>query len=46
MLEFVAVNAEFFGPDVTGWNSPRGADAQYKTTLDHPVVVNWPRQGD
>ena len=29
MLECVAVNAEFFGPDVTGWNSPRGADAQY-----------------
>ena len=46
MLEFVAVNAEFFGPDVTGWNSPRGADAQYKTTLDHPVVAAWPRQGD
>jgi ferredoxin len=37
---FLAVNAEFFGPEVTGWGSPRGADDRYKTTLDHPVVAS------
>jgi NAD-dependent dihydropyrimidine dehydrogenase PreA subunit len=46
MQEFVAINAEFFGPNVTGWNSPRGADAQYKTKLDHPRVAAWPRKSD
>lgn len=46
MEEFIAINAEFFGPNVTGWNSPRGADHHYKTTLDHPRVAAWPRKDD
>lgn len=46
MDEFIAINAEFFGPNVTGWNSPRGADDNYKTNLDHPRVTTWPRKDD
>ena len=36
---FLAINAEFFSPMVTGWGSPGGADARYKTTADHPRVA-------
>jgi NAD-dependent dihydropyrimidine dehydrogenase PreA subunit len=39
---FIAVNREFFGPDVTDWGSPRGADRRYTTSMDHPVVTAWP----
>lgn len=36
---FRAVNAEFFGPAVTGWGAPGGADAKHVSTQDHPEVV-------
>ncbi len=35
---FRGANAEFFGPDVTGWGSPGGA-AGHVTQLDHPLVT-------
>ena len=41
---FVDVNSEFFGPAVTGWGSPGGADDQHVTALDHPLVAVWPRR--
>src|SRR5205085_12304414 len=40
---FIQVNAEFFGPNVTVWGSPGGADAKHRTDRDHPVVTDWPR---
>jgi NAD-dependent dihydropyrimidine dehydrogenase PreA subunit len=43
--EFVQVNAEFFGPAVTGLGSPGGADADTVSAPDHPVVAAWPRRG-
>lgn len=36
---FLAVNAEFFGPDVTGWGSPGGADHRFVTDRDHALVA-------
>lgn len=39
---WLAINAAFFGPEVTGWGSPGGADARYTSTEDHPVVAGWP----
>ena len=41
---FLAVNAEFFGPMVTGWGAPGGADPRHTTTEDHPLVATWPRR--
>ena len=41
---WIAVNREFFGPEVTGWGRPGGADAKYTTTRDHPMVAAWPRK--
>src|SRR5215475_6075542 len=43
--EFAKVNAEFFGPAVTGLGSPGGADAGAVSAQDHPVVAAWPRGG-
>jgi ferredoxin len=40
---FAKVNADFFGPAVTGWGSPGGADDRHVSTQDHPVVTAWPR---
>jgi Fe-S-cluster-containing hydrogenase component 2 len=37
--QFARINAEFFGPAVTGWGSPGGADAHHASTLDHPLVA-------
>ncbi|MCR4268124.1 ferredoxin family protein [Nitratireductor sp. ZSWI3] len=37
--EFVAVNRDFFGADVTGWGSPGGWTAAHTTDLDHPAVA-------
>jgi ferredoxin len=37
---FQAVNAEFFGPKVTGWGVPGGASAQYRSDKDHPEVLS------
>jgi ferredoxin len=42
LAPFVAVNRDFFGPGVTGWGSPGGADPRYTTAQDHPVVAAWP----
>ncbi|MCW3476078.1 ferredoxin [Limobrevibacterium gyesilva] len=39
LKQFIAINAEFFGPSVTGWGAPGGASPQYTTTQDHPAVV-------
>jgi len=36
--KFLSINAEFFGPSVTGWGQPGGASAHYRTDKDHPEV--------
>ena len=41
---FVAANAEFFGPSVTNWGAPGGVSADYKTTLDVPLVRDFVRE--
>jgi NAD-dependent dihydropyrimidine dehydrogenase PreA subunit len=41
---FKAANAEFFGPSVTGWNSPGGASRDFTTPLDHPLVAHAARR--
>ena len=38
---FIAVNAEFFGPDVSGVGAPGGPDGKV-TPLDHPLVAAFP----
>ena len=42
---WIDVNREFFGPDVTAWGSPGGADKRYTTDMDHPVVAATPIRG-
>jgi Fe-S-cluster-containing hydrogenase component 2 len=45
---FERVNAEFFGPAITGWGSPGGADSAHISALDHPLVARRetpPRDG-
>lgn len=37
--QYQQVNAEFFGPEVTGWGTPGGASAVYRSDLDHAVVA-------
>ena len=39
---FREINAEFFGPEVTGWGRPGGASPAYVTDKDHPAVAEWP----
>jgi hypothetical protein len=41
---WIAINREFFGPQVTGWGQPGGADDRHTTTDDHPAVKAWPRK--
>jgi NAD-dependent dihydropyrimidine dehydrogenase PreA subunit len=41
---WIAINRDFFGPDVTGWGKPGGADERHRTTLDHPAVAQWPER--
>lgn len=36
---FRAANRDFFGPGVTGWGAPGGADAQHVSALDHPEIA-------
>ena len=36
---FLAVNAEFFGEEVTGWGSPGGFGPDFRTGKDHPAVA-------
>jgi NAD-dependent dihydropyrimidine dehydrogenase PreA subunit len=38
-LGFRRANAEFFGPAVTSWGSPGGADPAHVSALDHPLVA-------
>ncbi len=46
-IDFVAINREFFGPDVTGWGTPGGNAPQFATALDHPTVAALdPRESD
>ena len=39
---FIAINREFFGPQVSGWGSAGGASSVGPARLDHPVVAGWP----
>lgn len=41
--DFLRANAEFFGPGVTDWGAPGGADARHTTDKDHPLIAAWPR---
>jgi ferredoxin len=43
---FIAANAEFFGPSVTGWSVPGGADALHVSLLDVPLVRDFPAARD
>ncbi len=36
-----AINAEIFGPDVTGWGSPGGTSPKFATDRDHPTVAGY-----
>ena len=38
---FIAINAEFFGPEVSGLGAPGGADGK-PTAVDHPFVAALP----
>ena len=40
---YLAINAEFFAPAVTGWGSPGGANLRYRTDKDHPSVEARPK---
>jgi ferredoxin len=40
--DFARINAEFFGPTVTGWGAPGGADERHASQLDHPLVMERP----
>ncbi|MBI1779175.1 MAG: 4Fe-4S binding protein [Proteobacteria bacterium] len=40
---FKAVNAEFFGPEVTGWGAPGGVGPNYVSKDDHPAVADRPK---
>jgi NAD-dependent dihydropyrimidine dehydrogenase PreA subunit len=40
---FGRANAEFFGPAITGWGSPGGADARHRSASDHPLVAAHPK---
>jgi len=42
MTQWIAVNRDFFGPDVTGWGSPGGASPRFTSQKDHPAVAEWP----
>ena len=45
LLPFLAINREFFEPQVSGLGSPGGAADVGAMTCDHPVVAAWPAQG-
>jgi len=42
--KFREINAEFFGPEVTGWGDPGGASAKFRTELDHKEVASAKRK--
>lgn len=39
---FIAINREFFSPQVSGWGSAGGASSVGPSRLDHPTVAGWP----
>ena len=39
---FLAINKEFFEPQVSGLGAPGGACDAPKAVCDHPVVAAWP----
>ena len=39
--DFIRINSEFFGPEVTGWGQPGGLTAEFRTSDDHPEVRDW-----
>jgi len=39
---FIAANAEFFSPGVTGWGMPGGVTPKYVSPLDVPLVRDHP----
>ena len=45
MLPFLAINREFFEPQVSGLGAPGGAADVKPVTCDHPSVAAWPAQG-
>ena len=42
LKQYIALNREFFGDDVTGWGEPGGLSDTYRSDLDHPVVRDMP----
>lgn len=42
LAPFLAINREFFEPQVSGLGSPGGASGLGASTCDHPVVAAWP----
>ena len=38
---FTEANAQFFGPEVTGWGEPGGASEKYVSKLDAPLVRDF-----
>ena len=43
--QFIEINAEFFGADVSGLGSPGGAAQVGAAGVDHPAVAAWPSTG-
>ncbi|MGQ0677698.1 MAG: ferredoxin [Rhodospirillales bacterium] len=41
---FIAANAGFFGPEVTGWGAPGGAGPRFATAKDDPSVAAMPKR--
>ena len=41
---FIAANAEFFGPAVTGWGEPGNTGGEMVSSLDAPLVRDFRRQ--
>jgi len=44
LASFLAVNREFFEPQVSGLGSPGGASEVDASACDHPVIAAWPVQ--
>lgn len=43
LSHYADVNAEFFGPSVTGWGSPGGSWYVGASPKDHETVADYPR---
>jgi len=43
--QFLGVNRDFFGDDVSGLGMAGGYDAELKTEVDHPAVAAFPQRG-